>query len=470
MSISFTCAVWSESISSQEVEQLACHLSPCSVVAVPDVAQFNQLMERARIDAVLLCLPLRHTPLSFAVAKIRRDHPSIPLLIHEPSCSSGHDLTALSTHDIYCVYGPSSPEKLANMVRVLMESGFPHQLNSMSKSVRQSPRSPEPWRANLIGESPEMQRIVELIRLIAPRRSTVLLTGETGTGKEVIARAIHEASDRAGRSMVAVNCGALPEALLEAELFGHSKGAFTGAVANRTGRFEQAHQSTIFLDEIGDLPLELQSKLLRVLQEREFQRIGSSETIKVDTRVIAATNADLQTAVDRKTFRGDLFYRLKVVPIHLPPLRQRTGDIPLLVQHFIDKICRKEGLSPKYVAPRAVERLTGYSWPGNVRQLEHAVETAIVLSGDRRLLEAEDFPCYEKRRVEPAEPRIEMPEEGLDFEAMMSRIQRYLLTQALEKAGGNKSRAAEMLHMKRSTLVSKVKTMGEGDTISTIEF
>jgi transcriptional regulator with PAS, ATPase and Fis domain len=320
----------------------------------------------------------------------------------------------------------------------------------------------EPWREQLIGESPAMQQVIEQIRLAAPRRSTILITGETGTGKEVVARAIHKASGRGDREMVALNCGALPEALLEAELFGHAKGAFTGAVNHRIGRFEQADQSTIFLDEIGEMPLDLQSKLLRVLQEREFHRLGGSETIKVDVRVIAATNVDLAESVASKRFREDLYYRLNVICIQLPPLRQRTGDISLFLDHFVAKVCRKEALPLKLVSPAAMDRLSRSSWPGNVRQLEHATETAIVLSGDRDVLEFSDFPIQDSRqardlRAQEAYPPL--PKEGLDYEEMIARFERYVLAQALEQSGGNKSRAADLLRLKRSTLVSKIKVL-----------
>jgi transcriptional regulator with GAF, ATPase, and Fis domain len=299
-----------------------------------------------------------------------------------------------------------------------------------------------------------MERTAEVIRLVAGRRSTVLITGETGTGKEMVARAIHQASPRAHLPMVTVNCNALPGNLIEAELFGHVKGAFTGAIQHRLGRFEQAHRSTLFLDEIGDLPLEMQTKLLRVLQEREFQRVGSSETIHVDVRLIAATNVDLAARVGERKFREDLYYRLNVVPIATPPLRERLGDIPSLTGHFIEKICRQENIAPRRLAPQALEHLAAYRWPGNVRQLENAVERAIALSGEREVLYVSDFEL-----PSAAMDLVAVPEAGLDFEQTVDSVGRRILEQAMRKSGGNKTAAAEMLGLKRTTLAAKLKTL-----------
>ena len=248
-----------------------------------------------------------------------------------------------------------------------------------------------PANLPLIGRSAAMEEIQRLITLVAARRSTVLITGESGTGKELVARAIHREGSRAQMPLVAVNCSALPETLLEAELFGHTRGAFTGAMQPRAGHFESANRGTLFLDEIGEMPLGLQARLLRVLQEREFQRLGSSETLRVDVRVIAATNADLQARVEEKSFREDLYYRLSVVPIHLPPLRERAEDIPLLARHFVEKICRQEEMELKEISREALFDLVDYPWPGNVRQLENAIEMAVILSGTRDVLEPGDF-------------------------------------------------------------------------------
>jgi DNA-binding NtrC family response regulator len=323
------------------------------------------------------------------------------------------------------------------------------------RSQRAAESSNEAWRAHIVGSSRAIMRTIEVIRLVGSRRSTILITGETGTGKEMVARAIHLASPRAQQPMVAVNCNALPENLLEAELFGHVKGAFTGAVQHRLGRFEQANKGTLFLDEVGDLPLDIQAKLLRVLQEREFQRVGSSETIRVDVRLIAATNVDLVQKIREGKFREDLYYRLNVVPIAAPPLRDRLEDIPLLAHHFVEKICRQEEIPMRRLSPETIERLKNCPWPGNVRQLENVVEMAVALSGTREILYPSDFPLpMQSTRVTPTGAIATN-----DFEQTVGRIERQILEDALRKAGGNKTAAAGMLGLKRTTLAAKLKSL-----------
>ena len=331
------------------------------------------------------------------------------------------------------------------------------------RSVARQPPD-EPWRRLLVGASPAMDRVVDMIRLVAVRRATVLITGESGTGKEMAARALHEASPRSSEPFVAVNCSAIPETLLESELFGHAKGAFTGSVGARAGRFEQAHRGTLFLDEIGELPMEVQAKLLRALQEREIQRLGSGETTKVDVRVIAATNADLPDKIRAGRFREDLFYRLNVVPLEMPPLRRRAGDIPLLARHFAGKICRQEEMGVKALLPETITRLQSYAWPGNVRQLENAIETAIAMSGERNVLAPSDFalPSWERPAAAEARtptPPVMIPESGLDYEQVVASFEVRILEQALKRTNGNKSQAAEMLRLKRTTLTAKLKAL-----------
>ena len=324
----------------------------------------------------------------------------------------------------------------------------------------------EPWRRLLVGTGQAMTQVADLIRLVGPRRATVLITGESGTGKEMAARALHQASTRAAMPFVAINCNAIPRELLEAELFGHVKGAFTGASQDRVGRFEQAQSGTLFLDEIGDLPLDLQTKLLRVLQEREFERVGSSRTMKTDVRVIAATNADLPARIRDGRFRKDLYYRLNVVPLEMPPLRDRPEDLGLLVRHFVAKICQMEGLPGKAILRETLDHLTEYPWPGNVRQLENAVEMAIAFSGERETLMAADFPLPLPSKLQPVSSSVHrpvpvpaIPEEGLDFERLVGNFELGLLEQALRRTGGNKKQAADILRLKRTTMNAKLKSL-----------
>ncbi|HWS86841.1 MAG TPA: sigma-54 dependent transcriptional regulator [Pyrinomonadaceae bacterium] len=321
---------------------------------------------------------------------------------------------------------------------------------------------------DFIADAPVMRKLLEQVRAIAPFQTTVLVTGETGAGKEVIARAVHSMSPRSGKPLVALNCAAVPEQLLEDELFGHVKGAFTGAQGARAGRFEQAEGGTLFLDEIGDMSLPLQAKLLRVLQEREYERLGSSRTEKADVRVVAATSADLPRRIDEGTFRPDLYYRLNVVHLSLPPLRERREDIRPLAEHLLAKFCAGAGLPTKSLSGEAWAALAAYRWPGNVRQLQNAVERAAVLTGTAAEITLQDLP--EEVREAAAETPItetargqrptNIPDAGINFDAVVTKVERDLLLQSLAKAGGNKMRAAQLLGMKRTTFVEKLKRLG----------
>jgi DNA-binding NtrC family response regulator len=309
----------------------------------------------------------------------------------------------------------------------------------------------------IVGKSPAMARLFQLLEMVAATSSTILISGETGTGKEIVARAIHHNGPRQMHRFVALNCSAIPETLLEAELFGHVRGAFTGAVGDRQGRFEQAHRGTLFLDEVGTMSTALQSKLLRALQEREFERVGASSTTKVDVRVIAATNSDLGRMVAEGQFREDLFYRLNVIPVQLPPLRERREDIPLLVQHFLEKLQRGGTL----VAQEAMRRLMAYSWPGNVRQLENAIERAVAFSGGRGQINVEDLPPEFSTRASPAlQASLDLPEEGVDLNLVLAGLEGDLIRRSLERTGGNKGQAARLLRINRTTLVEKLKRLG----------
>jgi two-component system response regulator PilR (NtrC family) len=310
----------------------------------------------------------------------------------------------------------------------------------------------------IIGRSERMRELFELLETVAGTSSTVLITGETGTGKELAARAIHHNSSRRNHRFVALNCSAIPETLLEAELFGHVRGAFTGAVGNRQGRLEQAHRGTLFLDEVGTMSPALQAKLLRVLQEREFERVGDSHTVKIDVRVIAATHSDLARMVAEGTFREDLYYRLNVIPIVMPPLRERRDDIPLLVQHFLERLCAELGRPPVTVTQEAVRRLMAYPWPGNVRQLENAVERALAFSRGRAQLDVTDLAPEIQNLAEARDPsEVWFPDEGIDFDRYVEAVERSLIQRSLERTRGNKRQAARLLNLKRTTLIEKLK-------------
>ena len=312
----------------------------------------------------------------------------------------------------------------------------------------------------LVGNSRVMRDLLQLLETVAATTSTVLITGETGTGKELAARAIHHNSPRRANRFVAINCSAIPETLLEAELFGHVRGAFTGAVGTRQGRLEQAHKGTLFLDEIGTMSPALQAKLLRVLQEREFERVGDSHTIKIDVRVIAATHSDLTKMVADGSFREDLFYRLNVIPVQLPPLRDRREDIPLLVQHFLQKLAGEAGRGAVTISQDALRRLMAYQWPGNIRQLENACERALAFSQGRSQIDVPDLTPDIQNEAAPADSSdVWFPDDGLDFERYIEAVELSLIRRSLERTQGNKRQAAKLLHLKRTTLIEKLKRL-----------
>jgi len=310
---------------------------------------------------------------------------------------------------------------------------------------------------NLIGHSDSMRRILDLIEKVADSDSTVLIFGETGTGKELVARAIHYRSNRMDKPLVPINCAAIPGDLLESELFGYEKGAFTGAHKTKAGRFELADGGTLFLDEIGEMSPQLQVKLLRVLQERSFERLGAVKSIQVDVRIVAATNRDLEASIRDGKFREDLYYRLSVIPIHIPPLRDRREDIPVLIEHFLENFNKQKKKEVEGITPRAMEALVQYSWPGNVRELENLVERLVVIKR-AGTIDLDDLP--EKIRGADFEdnlPRIFLPEDGIQLDAAVHRLEKELIIQALKRTNGVKKEAARLLGMKRTTLIQKMK-------------
>ncbi len=309
----------------------------------------------------------------------------------------------------------------------------------------------------LIGEHPLIQKITLLVKKVAATDATILIMGESGTGKELVARAIHSASSRVDRPFIPVNCGAIPAELLESEMFGHERGAFTGAIGQRAGMFQLANGGTIFLDEVGEMNPTLQVKLLRVLQDREVRPVGADRTLKVDVRVIAASNKELAAEVEAGNFREDLFYRLQVIPIVMPPLRERRSDIPLLVRHFLEKHNRKRPGRPVDVAEEAMVHLWEYDWPGNVRELENLLERLVILSEDGRV-EMEHLPLSIRSFIsEKKIPRPALGDEGLDLNSAVEEFENRLIEEALRRTKGNKQAAARLLGLKRTTLVAKLR-------------
>ncbi len=331
------------------------------------------------------------------------------------------------------------------------------------------PAAIEEWRKRyaprILGSHPALLATFEVLRRVSKADCSLLVQGETGTGKELVAQAVHGASGRGAHPFVAVNCAAVPEQLMESELFGHGRGAFTGAQTARTGRFVAAHEGTLFLDEVGEMPLAVQAKLLRALQEKEIVPLGESKAIEVDVRVVAATHRDLEKRIEEKLFREDLLYRLDVVRVELPPLRERRSDIPALVEAFVEQASARHGASIAGIDVAALQALTAYHWPGNVRQLVNAVERMVLLRGEGTL-SLDDVPpkLRESRRVEEASAlglaSPVLPEDGLDLRDTLERFESALIRQALERTGWNKNKAASILRLNRTTLVEKLKKRG----------
>jgi transcriptional regulator with GAF, ATPase, and Fis domain len=316
----------------------------------------------------------------------------------------------------------------------------------------------------MIGGSQVMKRLFNTLELVAPMNSTVLIQGETGTGKELVARTVHHNSPRRDQPFVAFNAAAIPEGLAEAELFGHVKGAFTGAVNARIGRFELADKGTLFIDEVSSMSMALQAKLLRALQEREVERVGTSKPLKINARVIAATNEDLMSMVREGKFREDLYYRLNVVRVVLPPLRERRDDIAMLAQHFVQVSCESNGLPAKTLSQEALRVMMNSPWPGNIRHLQNAVEHAVTMSGESREIMASALPDELTAPATISAVNLPAtPDEGINFASTMTQVERELILRYLVKAGGNKRRAARLLNLSRTTLIDKLHRLGVAD-------
>src|SRR5262252_4597461 len=403
-------------------------------------------------DAVLLDLMLPGKSGMDVQKEIKRIDPTLPVVIITAIGALETAVTAIKQGSYDYVTKPWNNEKLIVIVSNAIKQ---RQLMSENFQLRRALKERFGY-SNIIGKSEKILKVLDLVTQVAASRSTVLIQGESGTGKELIAKAIHLKSQRADKTFVPVNSGSMPVDLLESTLFGHVRGAFTSAIAAKKGLFEVADQGTIFFDEIGTIGAETQAKLLRVIQEKEFMRLGGIETIKVDARIIAATNVDLKKLVEEGRFREDLYYRLHVITVQLPPLRERKDDIPLLVQHFIEKYGRENNKPGLELSAEALDLLIDYDWPGNVRELENVIERATVLtSGPRIDVDLVPDNVRSSRRFHM--PQFVVPPEGISYRDAEASFQRGLIESALEAAGGVQKRAAELLHIKPTTLNEMIK-------------
>src|SRR5256714_3069748 len=385
--------------------------------------------------------------------ELKRIDEDLAVIIITAYASVESAISAMKAGAFDYITKPFKNDEVLVVVRNAMER---RRLVNENRNLRQNIQERYHKFANIIGRSPRMRQVFDLIIQAAPSRSTILIQGESGTGKELVARAIHTNSSRSERSFVTVNSGNLPPDLLESTLFGHVKGAFTGAVYPKKGMFDLADKGSVFFDEIGNVPLETQAKLLRVIQEREFMRLGGMETIKVDVRIIAATNVDLRQMMEEGGFREDLYYRLHVINIFLPPLRQRKEDIPVLAQHFLAKYGEENNKKGLELAPEALDLLMEYHWPGNVRELENVMERAVVLATGPRI--GVDF-IPDHVRTAPAFqiPKFVVPPEGISFKDVITNVEKRLIESTLEAAGRVQKRAAELLGIKPTTLNEMIK-------------
>ncbi|MCX7822476.1 MAG: sigma-54 dependent transcriptional regulator [Syntrophobacterales bacterium] len=440
----------------QSIAQAISEEGGYKIVFVEPGSEVLKVIERQKVHAVVFMDELSKSQVCIELLEYRRKFDlSFPIIVisKEPSIERATFFMKRGAHDYLIL---SSKE--ASLKKII---------DSLKEALLQSngiyEESQQPYFEEIVGASPPMKKLYRLIDRVAQADVTILITGESGTGKELVAQAIHRRSKRRDKPFVPINCGAIPEELLESELFGHEKGAFSGAIRTKIGRFELANGGSIFLDEIGEMKSSLQVKLLRFLQERTFERVGGLKTIEVDVRVIAATNKDLWKAVQEGTFREDLFYRLNVVPIHVPPLRERKEDIPLLVEHFLSRhspSLNEEGR--KRISPEAIECFMEYSWPGNVRELENIVKRLIILSEGEEIT-VEDLPerLYKPKKDKLPSPILAtLPEEGIDLKKFLENIEKSLIQQALDKTGGVKNQAAKLLGLNRTTLIEKMKKLG----------
>jgi nitrogen regulation protein NR(I) len=431
------------------------------VLTAEDGEQGLHLLREHHIDLVITDLKMPKVDGMTLLKRALEEEPELPVVLITAHGTIDTAVEALKRGAFDFVTKPFDKDEVRQIVAKALKT----------RELRGADATPAPSgaRFGIIGSSHGTTELYAILERVADTPTTVLITGESGTGKELVARALHEHSSRRDKPFIKVNCAAIPKELIESELFGYERGAFTGAVASKPGRFELANGGTLFLDEIGEIPVEMQVKLLRVLQESEFERVGGIKTIRVDVRLVAATNRDLKKLIANGTFREDLFYRLNVVPIRLPPLRERAGDIPLLVEHFLTKFNERLRKKVEGVEPDATEVLVQYPWPGNIRELENVIERAVLFCDTTRL-HAADLPP-DVRGI-PAIANVPLPEADLQaalagegglkehVKVAMSRLERELVSRALQQTGGNVTHAARLLKISRKGLQLKMKELG----------
>ncbi len=423
-----------------------------AVTPINDPEMAVSYLEEAEVDVVITDMKMPKMSGLEVLQHVKRNSPSIPVLIMTAFGSIESAVEVMKYGAFDYITKPFANDELLLSVHNAVELSRAHQQYRILQESLEERYSTH----QIIGKSPAMRETLSIVDRVSASRSTVLITGESGTGKELVARAIHFSSPRKDEPFVAVNCMAFNAGVLESELFGHEKGSFTGAVAMRRGRFEQADRGTLFLDEIGELPSDLQVKLLRVLQERVFERVGGTEPVKVDIRIVAATNKDLAKMVEEGSFREDLFYRLNVVQIHIPPLRERREDIPLLVSHFIAQIASENGIPPKSFTQEAQNYLSGYEWPGNIRQLQNVIERCMVMI-PRDVIDVEDLPPEIRDEESQFKSAVDLLPVELNLADTLDKIEAALIRRALVRSDFVQAHAADLLGISRSLMQYKLK-------------
>jgi len=446
--MTFTILVADDEKNIREGLREALMLDGYEVFLAADGKEALEALERGEIDLIVTDLKMPRLSGEELLRKVSAQYPTIPVIILTGHGTIESAVQAMHDGAYDFLTKPVNLDRLSLLVKRALGN---RELALQNRALQEELERRSQF-SNIIGRSAEMRQVFELVRQVAPARTSVLITGESGVGKEMIAEALHYNSPRRDKPFIKLHCAALTETLLESELFGHEKGAFTGAIARKRGRFELAHLGTLFLDEIGEINQTVQIKLLRVLETKSFERVGGEETVEVDVRLIAATNRDLTQAIAKGSFREDLYYRLNVVNIHIPPLRERKDDIPLLMAAFLREFSRENGRTIEGIDPKARRALTNYSWPGNVRQLRNSIESAVVLCKGN-VITPEDLP-----------PGIRGEQGGeavrLSVGSTLAEAEKEIIRSTLAREGGNKSRAAEVLGIGRKTLHRKLQEYG----------